>query len=189
MAQSSRSKRTINPYSQALRDNRGNKTYQSGLTCWVDWLLPFSFTEKHIVRKNMEFAVFFSRHQTSKTIPPSKENDNFVINLIDRFKFFLKRADEISAYKNTDTLFERNGVINAKQHKQIEQHFFSHSLCTNLSHHSVPNLKNISLHKSIVNVCSRNKPRKITLNNRSPKNSEARTKKWTRPIIQTIPPK
>ena len=35
----------------ALNENRGNKTYQSRITRWVDRLLPFNFNLEHIPRK------------------------------------------------------------------------------------------------------------------------------------------
>ena len=37
----------------ALKENRGNKTYQSRLTRWVDRLLPFHFAVEHVPGKNM----------------------------------------------------------------------------------------------------------------------------------------
>ena len=75
----------------ALKDNRGNKTYQSRLTRWVDRLLAFNFLVEHIAGKNMGFADYFSRHPTSAAIPISKDDENFVINLIDSFKFMLQK--------------------------------------------------------------------------------------------------
>ena len=54
----------------ALKDNRGNKTYESKLTRWIDRLLPFNFAIEHIVGKNMGLADYFSRLPTSKAIPP-----------------------------------------------------------------------------------------------------------------------
>ena len=38
----------------ALKENRGNKTYQSRLTRRVDRLLAFQFTVEHIPRKKVE---------------------------------------------------------------------------------------------------------------------------------------
>ena len=46
----------------ALKNNRGNKTYQSRLSRWVDRLLPFNFTIEHIPGKNMGFADYLSRN-------------------------------------------------------------------------------------------------------------------------------
>ena len=40
----------------ALKNNRGNKTYQSRLSRWVDRLLPFNFTIEHIPVENIGFA-------------------------------------------------------------------------------------------------------------------------------------
>ena len=45
----------------ALANNRGNKTYQSRLTRWVDRLLPFHFNVEHIAGKNMGFAIGIRR--------------------------------------------------------------------------------------------------------------------------------
>ena len=78
----------------ALKDNRG-KTYQSRLTRWVDRLLPFNFSAEHTAGKNMGITDYFSRHLTLPAIPVSKDEKIFVINLIDSFKFMLKRADKI----------------------------------------------------------------------------------------------
>ena len=65
----------------ALKNNRGNKTYQSRLTRWVDRLLPFHFKVEHIAGKDMGFADYLSRHPNS---PPTGENmnENHVINII-----------------------------------------------------------------------------------------------------------
>ena len=49
----------------ALKNNRGNKTYQSRLTLWVDRLLPLHFTVQHVPGKNMGFADYFSRYTIS----------------------------------------------------------------------------------------------------------------------------
>ena len=45
----------------ALKENRGNKTYQSRLTRWVDRLLPFHFSFEHIPGKNMGFANYLKK--------------------------------------------------------------------------------------------------------------------------------
>ena len=54
----------------ALNENRGNRTYQSRLTRWVDRLLPFNFNLEHIPGKNMGFADYLSRHPKQKPPPP-----------------------------------------------------------------------------------------------------------------------
>ena len=53
----------------AVKDNRGNETYQSRLTRWVDRLLPFNFSVEHFAGKNMGFAYYFSRNPTSAALP------------------------------------------------------------------------------------------------------------------------
>ena len=65
----------------ALKENRGNKTYRSRLTRWVDRLLPFHFSVEHIPGKNMGFADYLSRNPSGDPKPPSEEDKNFVINV------------------------------------------------------------------------------------------------------------
>ena len=107
----------------ALKDNRGNKTYQSRLTRWVDRLLPFNFSVEHIAGKNMGVADYFSRHPTSAATPISKEDENFVINLIDSFKFMLKRADKISSNRIAANTPAHNDVIRTSQAKRKTTRF------------------------------------------------------------------
>ena len=73
----------------ALKDNRGNKTYQSRLTRWVDRLLPFNFNIEHIPGKQMGFEDYFSRNPNGIATPPSEEDTHFVINQINIFKITL----------------------------------------------------------------------------------------------------
>ena len=95
----------------ALKEKRGNKTYQSRLTGWVDRLLPFHFSVEHIPGKNMGFADYLSRNPSGDPIPLSEEDKNFVINVIDELKFTLIR--------NTLT---PNGAIKAiNQNADIKQ--------------------------------------------------------------------
>ena len=54
-----------------LRGNRGNKTYSSRLTRWVDRLLPFQFRVVHAPGRTMGMADYLSRHPSE-----SKGNDN-----------------------------------------------------------------------------------------------------------------
>ena len=111
----------------------------------------------------MGLADYFSRLPTSKAIPPSKEDNTFVRNIINSIKILIKRLDKFSANKITESHLECNDVINAKQRKQIEQHAFSHSLYTYQPHQFVLNIQNIISYKSIVNVCTRIKSHKNTI--------------------------
>ena len=105
----------------ALKENRGNKTYQSRLSRWVDRLLPIHFSVEHLSGKNMWFADYLRRNPTGEAIPPSDEDKNFIINAIEKTKFFLLRnaltpnGATISTYQFTDTKQVKNDVINTKQ--------------------------------------------------------------------------
>ena len=46
----------------ALKNNRGNRTYQIRLCRWIDRLLPFNFTIEHIPGTNMGIADFLGRN-------------------------------------------------------------------------------------------------------------------------------
>ena len=50
----------------SLSPNHGNKTYHSRLTRWVDRLLPFNFTIKHLAGKDMGFTDLISRIPSEK---------------------------------------------------------------------------------------------------------------------------
>ena len=47
-----------------LRPNRGNKTFSSRLTRWVDRLLPFQFEVVHVAGRTLGMADYLSRHPT-----------------------------------------------------------------------------------------------------------------------------
>ena len=70
----------------ALKNNRGNKTYQSRLSRWVDRLLPFNFNIEHIPGKNMGFADYLSRNPSGKASPESEDDEKYVINTIQEIK-------------------------------------------------------------------------------------------------------
>ena len=48
--------------SSVLRPNRGNKTFSSRLTRWVDRLLSFDFELTHAPGRVLGFADYLSRH-------------------------------------------------------------------------------------------------------------------------------
>ena len=55
----------------ALSPNHGTKTYHSRLTRWVDRLLTFSFSIKHLAGKDMGFTDLISRIPSGKALPIS----------------------------------------------------------------------------------------------------------------------
>ena len=75
----------------------------------MDRLLPFNFSVEHFAGKNMGFAVYFSRHPISAAIPISKEDENFVINLIDSFKFMLKKHTKFHSV-GMRQIYQRLGI-------------------------------------------------------------------------------
>ena len=56
----------------ALKPNRANKSRQSRLIRWVDKLLPYTFTIKHLPGKDMGFTDYLSRNPHQKHPPPNK---------------------------------------------------------------------------------------------------------------------
>ena len=59
-----------------LKNNRGNKTFSSRLTRWVDRLLPFQFKIVHAPGRSMGMADYLSRHPS-----PSPLSDKFAEEL------------------------------------------------------------------------------------------------------------
>ena len=163
----------------ALKDNRGNKTYQSRLTRWVDRPLPFNFSVEHIAGKNMGFADYFSRHPTSAAIPISKNDENFVINLIDSFKFMLKRADKISSNWNAANIPAHDDVIKTSERKRTKQNAFSQFRSTKQSR---------SINPLFVNLCTRNNPNINTFEQNIIKKFRGPNKITMSSLNQTKPP-
>ena len=114
--------------------NRGNKTYQSRLTRWVDRLLPFHVTVEHVPGKIMGFADYLSRNPSGKAPKPNTEDNYFVINTIDEITFNLIKNDltpKGANVYNADTKQDNlNDVISYNQ-THIDQNnafsLYSHS--------------------------------------------------------------
>ena len=134
----------------ALKNNRGNKTYQSRLLRWVDRLLPFNFIIEHIPGKNMGFADYPSRHPSGSPTPINEDDEKFVIILIDEIKHaFLKRTiNPLGSNKPTGKFNqsessvqnERNDVTNTKENTHSKESAFCHINSRNkliLSSHSL----------------------------------------------------
>ena len=68
----------------ALSTNHGNKTYHSRLTRWVDRLLPFNFTIKHLAGTDMGFTDLISRIPSGKTLPTLQYDEEFVVANINK---------------------------------------------------------------------------------------------------------
>ena len=132
----------------ALKENRGNKTYQSRLTRWVDRLLPFNFNIEHISVKQMGFADYFSRNPNGIAIQPSEEDPHFVINQIKDFKYTLIKN---TLRNNTNNRPFHNDVTNRSLHKQTTTHAFCHSRPRKQSLNLKHNLNTQILHTDKIN--------------------------------------
>ena len=83
-----------------LKPNRGNKTFSSRLTRWVDRLLPFDFQVVHVAGRTLGMADYLSRHPTelygstikAETLWNEWFNVNSVISLNNVLDFAVKRA-------------------------------------------------------------------------------------------------
>ena len=115
-----------------LKNNKGNKTYQSRLTRWIDrllprWidkLLPFDFTVHHVPDKNMGSAYWFSRCPKYPAPPPTESDTDYVINLINTFKHILQRAERVSANTKAINTLKRKGIIRSREQNNTSTHNF-----------------------------------------------------------------
>ena len=104
----------------ALSPNHGNETYHSRLTRWVDRLLPFNFTIKHLAGKDMGFADLISRSPSGKAISPSHCIEEFVVAITKKINNALNPLDSenplcnsiSSKSENSNYTRLRNHVIN-----------------------------------------------------------------------------
>ena len=114
----------------ALKNNRGNKTYQSRLTRWVDRLLPFHFKVEHNAGKNMGFADYLSRHPNSQ---PTGENidKNHVINTIEAIHYTLHTTHRKLTNQNARKRRTLNDVTNHSNLSKTKQNAFRHLHATN----------------------------------------------------------
>ena len=109
----------------ALKNNRGNKTYQSRLIKWVDRLLPFTFKVSHIPGKHMGFADYFSIYPMSAAPPISESDNNFVINSINAITLTLQNAHRNSTNQNARNSSKYNYVMNNRKQNNKRKHAFS----------------------------------------------------------------
>ena len=92
----------------ALSPNHGNKTYHSRLTRWVDRLLPFNFTIKHLAGKDMGFTDLISRTPSDKAIPPSHYDEEFVVATTKKIYHALNPLDSENSLRNSINSISEN---------------------------------------------------------------------------------
>ena len=70
-----------------LKSNKGNKTYSSRLTRWVDKLLPFDFSIVHTPGRTLGMADYLSRHPSkyegASILAEKLYNDWFTVSVVD----------------------------------------------------------------------------------------------------------
>ena len=109
----------------ALKNNRGNETYQSRLARWVDRLLPLSFTIENIPGKAWVSQTIWAEILLVNLHQKAKMTKNFVVNTIQEIKHAclihiigptgkLKPTDK-SIQSKCITQIEQNDVIHTKQ--------------------------------------------------------------------------
>ena len=66
----------------ALKNNRGNKKYQSRLRRWFDRLLPVHFKVENIAGQIMGFEKYLRRHSSSSPTDENIDEDHVKIKLM-----------------------------------------------------------------------------------------------------------
>ena len=108
-----------------FENNRGNETYQSRLTRWVDRLLTFHFEVEHIAGKEMNFADYLSRNPNS--LPTGENNDrSHLINTKQALYYTLHSTHRKLKYQKARNTITHNDVKNQSKSKEDRQHGFCH---------------------------------------------------------------
>ena len=138
-----------------LKNNRGNKTYKSRPTWWVDRLLPFRFKVEHLAGKDMVLADYLSRHPNSS--PTGKNIDeNHIINTTAALHYTLhtahrKLTNQIARKRKTHkNVINHSNSNKTKQNAFCKLHAIKHSSCFAVKNH-------------ITNIQFQNKSFKLTL--------------------------
>ena len=101
----------------ALSPNHGNKTYHSRLTRWVDRLLPFNFTIKHLAGKDMGFTDLISRTPSGKAIPSSHYDEEFVVATTKKIYSALNPSDNENPLRNSiNSISENSHYMKLRNH-------------------------------------------------------------------------
>ena len=155
----------------ALKNNRGNKTYQSRLSRWVDRLIPFNFTIERIPGKNMGFEDYLSRNPSGKSSPENEDNEKLVINTIHEIKHAwskhtLNPSGMVKPTGNHNQSAERkqlehNDVTHAKENTLNEQHAFCLNTAKNKSHLTQQNFNPFN-NTQLIAITTRNNPNRNT---------------------------
>ena len=103
-----------------LKPNRGNKTFSSRLTRWVDRLLPFNFEVVHVAGRTLGMADYLSRHprelQGSSIKAETLWNEWFTVNSVISLNDVLDNSEASSVKsRSTESANEANAVNRVNQ--------------------------------------------------------------------------
>ena len=108
----------------ALKPNRGNKTFSSRLTRWVDRLLPFDFEVVHVAGRTLGMADYLSRHPSELEGAIKAEtlwNEWFTVNSVISLNNVLENGEltseqaEVAKRENESNSINRVAKVNLKQ--------------------------------------------------------------------------
>ena len=110
-----------------MKPNRGNKTFSSRLTRWVDRLLPFQFEVEHAAGRTLGMADYLSRHPSEMQGATVKAetlwNEWFTVNSVISLNDVLE-ANATTSENRANDESERNSiyrVIDAKNSQPIRK--------------------------------------------------------------------
>ena len=105
----------------ALKNNKGNKTYQSRLSRWLDGLLPFNFALERIPGKNMGCADYSSRHPSGPPVSIIEDDEKFVVNLIQEIKHAILKqcSTPVEAHFGRKPNTEISNITTKTSHKNL----------------------------------------------------------------------
>ena len=111
-----------------MKEHRSNKSYNSGLTRWIDCLLPFDFNIEHIPGAKMGLVDYISRQPNQEAKVTNKYDEEFAVATITRFR------DAIAAI-----------FVNTTPQNCQSQHINSvtHTYSTRASHPRLTNYSNL----------------------------------------------
>ena len=108
-----------------LKPNRGNKTFSSRLTRWVDRLLPFEFEVVHVAGRTLGMADYLSRHPSELEGATIKAetlwNEWFTVNSVISLNNVLENGEltseqaEVAKRENESNSINRVAKANLKQ--------------------------------------------------------------------------
>ena len=97
----------------ALSENYINKSYQSRLLRWADWLLPFDFEVIHVPGVTLGIVDYLSRYPTFSAPAPSIYDEIFVVKSIEAFNSALTFINSSNVIHSDDGLYSQSqeGVV------------------------------------------------------------------------------